>query len=253
MKIAIYAIAKNEAVNVPGWLQTVSGADYIVVADTGSNDGTVDLLACDPRVNLHHISITPWRFDDARNAALALVPSDVDVCIALDFDERLPTNWREIIESAWLPGTTIAYYPYTWRHNPDQTFFNNHHVHCRHGYRWRHPTHECLYPVFDLSVKTITIEKLHIEQFQDCAKVRPNDLFLLAWGQWEDSTSTRMLHYYGRELMFCGYYAEAIERFKRYLELEPSRPFPAERELTLSYLAQCHGALTSVFGDSKCS
>ena len=81
-------------------------------------------------------------------------------------------------------------------------------------------------------------------------KPRPNYLELLAWGQWEDPSSTRMLHYYGRELMFQGFYKDAIERFERYLQLEPSNPFPEERAQTLEYLNRCRRALRSRTLDS---
>jgi len=38
--------------------------------------------------------VHPWRFDVARNAALALVPDNV--CISPDLDDVLPEGWREV-------------------------------------------------------------------------------------------------------------------------------------------------------------
>jgi glycosyltransferase involved in cell wall biosynthesis len=76
MKIAAYTIALNEEKHVMRWLEATKDADIRVVADTGSTDKTVALLQAAPNVIVHQISVMPFRFDDARNAALALVPDD---------------------------------------------------------------------------------------------------------------------------------------------------------------------------------
>ena len=49
-KICVYAICKNELKFVDQWLENMSEADYIVVLDTGSTDGTFEKLQQDPRV-----------------------------------------------------------------------------------------------------------------------------------------------------------------------------------------------------------
>ena len=70
LKIAVYAISKNEEQFVERFAEACKDADYIMVADTGSTDGTV--AACERAgITVHSICITPWRFDHARNAALA--------------------------------------------------------------------------------------------------------------------------------------------------------------------------------------
>ncbi len=107
LKVAIYCVCKNEAANVAAWLDTAKAADVIVAADTGSTDSTpFKFEGRGDKVRSHEISVSPWRFDTARNAALALVPGDVDVCISLDMDERLAPNWRMVLERHWKPGTT---------------------------------------------------------------------------------------------------------------------------------------------------
>ncbi len=76
MRIAAYTIALNEEKHVHRWLEATKDADIRVVADTGSTDRTVQLLQGAPNVIVHQISVQPFRFDDARNAALALLPVD---------------------------------------------------------------------------------------------------------------------------------------------------------------------------------
>ena len=73
MKIAVYTIALNEAANAQRWADSAADADYRIVADTGSSDDTVERLTR-AGVTVHRIAIRPWRFDDARNAAMALHP-----------------------------------------------------------------------------------------------------------------------------------------------------------------------------------
>lgn len=232
MKIAAYAIALNEHRNLPDWRTSTADADLSLIVDTGSTDGTAELADA-------HITIRPFRFDDARNAALALIPADVDICIALDLDERLSDGWRAALETAWTPTANNAWISFNF--NGDW-FLQNNRVHSRHGWRWKHPCHEALVRSIGGDLNAVHAPEVRMVHQPDTSKPRPNYLELLAWGQWEDPTSTRMLHYYGRELMFQGYPRDAIERFERYLELEPERPFPFERAQTLEYLLQCRQA-----------
>jgi len=82
MKIAVYAIAKNEEKFVERFCESAKDADMILIADTGSTDRTKE-IAQEYGATVVDICITPWRFDKARDAALALVPGDFDVCVAL--------------------------------------------------------------------------------------------------------------------------------------------------------------------------
>ena len=104
MKIAVYTIAKNEEQFVQDWYNSAKDADYLLIADTGSTDKTKE-LALKLGINVYDISVSPWRFDDARNTALSLIPADIDYCISLDMDEVLSENWREELEKI-NPNTT---------------------------------------------------------------------------------------------------------------------------------------------------
>ena len=105
MKVAVYTIALNEAAHAERWANSAADADYRIVADTGSTDGTVERLEA-LGVVVHRIAIRPWRFDLARNAAMALIPADVDVCCTMDMDRYLEPGWRPALEAAWTADTT---------------------------------------------------------------------------------------------------------------------------------------------------
>lgn len=147
MKIAVYTIALNEEKHVERWYESAKDADYILIADTGSTDRT-KRIAKKLGINVIDISIKPWRFDDARNAALASLPADIDYCISMDMDEVLSDGWRECLEK--MTGDQIEYkFNLTFKDeaekNPETTFINNR-IHKRHGFRWKFLMHEVIVP-----------------------------------------------------------------------------------------------------------
>ena len=88
MKIAVYAISKNEEQFVERFCKSAIDADLILIADTGSTDRTVE-EARKYGATVYEIAVKPWRFDKARDTALNLIPGDYDICISLDLDEVL--------------------------------------------------------------------------------------------------------------------------------------------------------------------
>ena len=115
MKICVYAISKNEEKFVLRFCEAAKEADLILIADTGSTDKTVEIARQYPNVLVFPIHISPWRFDLARNAALALIPPKIEVCVSLDLDEELQPGWRQEIEKVWKEGeTTRLRYFFDW-------------------------------------------------------------------------------------------------------------------------------------------
>ena len=109
MKVYVYAICKNESQFVDRWMDSMLEADGVYVLDTGSTDDTVEKLLSRGAV-VEIKTVTPWRFDTARNLSMELMPDDADICICIDLDELLHPGWRELLERAWVPGTTRAAY-----------------------------------------------------------------------------------------------------------------------------------------------
>lgn len=149
-KICIYAICKNELKFVEKWLDNMSEADYIVVLDTGSTDGTYEALQADPRVTLvQQEVINPWRFDVARNRSMELIPDDADILVCTDFDELFEPGWAQVLRDNWDPSQyNRAFYQYIWQHNElgePQDAFHYDKVHTR-DFHWHYPVHEVLWP-----------------------------------------------------------------------------------------------------------
>ena len=215
-----------------------SDADLILIADTGSDDGTqYEAVRCGAVV--FDICVSPWRFDVARNAALALVPRDVDVCISVDLDEILQPGWRNEVERLWATNTTRLRYVFDWGKGIQ---FYSEKVHARHGYVWRHPCHE--YPVADPRMAEVMVETqmLLITHHPDDGKSRSQYMELLELAVKEDPACARNAFYFARELTFNARWSEAIGALRRYLAM-PQATWNEERCYAMRILGKSFLAL----------
>jgi tetratricopeptide (TPR) repeat protein len=236
MRVAVYSIAKDEAKHVQRWADSAYDADHVLLMDTGSTDGTIE-AAHDANVAVHERTIKPWRFDTARNTALALVPDHIDYCIALDLDEVLVPGWRDALETAHREGWTRPRYRYTWSWNANGTpglVYGGDKIHTRHGYVWRHPVHEVITPLVEETQGWVSLQ---IHHFPDASKSRAQYFPLLRQAVAEDPQDDRNAYYLARELFFHGHTDEAATEFQRYLAL-PRATWDAERSKAMRYLAQ---------------
>lgn len=239
-KIAVYTIALNEEQFVERWYESAKDADYLLIADTGSTDGTRE-TAIKLGINVVDISIKPWRFDDARNASLAALPVDIDMCVQLDMDEILLPGWRDEIENAIKQGATRIRYNYTWNWKDHEetvpaTTFGGDKIHARQGYRWKHPVHEVIVP-YGNTVEKQVWTKLELHHHPDNTKSRGQYLPLLKLSTQEDPHDDRNAFYYARELFFYRHYEDAAAEFKRHLSL-PTAVWAPERAASMRYLAK---------------
>ena len=213
----VYAISKNEEKFVERFCKSADDADLILIADTGSTDETVK-VAADMGAATYDIYINPWRFDLARNAALALVPRDIDICISLDLDEVLEDGWKEKIEAVWIPGkTTNLWYQFDWGND---LRFSSHKIHSRHGYHWHHPCHEDLR--IDGRVENVNawIPDLLISHYPDDTKSRAQYMDILEVSYKEDDKDPQHVFYYARELTFHRRWEEAKVVLAKYLAMD---------------------------------
>jgi glycosyltransferase involved in cell wall biosynthesis/tetratricopeptide (TPR) repeat protein len=146
-KIASYSICKNEINYIDNFINKLHAADYICILDTGSTDGTWEKLQeyakKDSRIIVKQKFFLNFRFDEARNDALKLVPDDVDICIVTDIDEEWQEDWRLIIEKDWSPEHLI--WDISWKdiNNYGEGRKRNMHKNIR-SIKWYFSVHEVL-------------------------------------------------------------------------------------------------------------
>jgi len=221
--ICVYGICKDEATFSERFMRSMVGVDRVILCDTGSTDGTPDILRS-LGAEVNEIAVAPWRFDLARNMALSYVPPEARICISMDLDEVLLPNWRETLEKAWTPETTMLRYPFihNWQ-DREQTIPRlsvwGFKIHSRHGYIWRYPIHETLVRTEPGEYVT-TCEHELIRHYPDTDKQeRWSRIELLKQAAEEYPDDQRCAHLYGRELWFHGRYEEAIAELKRHLAI----------------------------------
>lgn len=150
-----YTICKDELQYVEKWLYYTKDFTYRCLLDTGSTDGTYEVLLkakeSDPNLILEQKSFVPWRFDTARKYNLAMVPDHVDWCLSPDMDEYFSINVLEEMHKtiSMYPNVTniacdrLDLYSEVVRVGPPSMLSTNK-IHRRHDYTWSQPIYEHL-------------------------------------------------------------------------------------------------------------
>lgn len=235
MKICVYAISLNEEKFVKNFYNSCKEADLILLADTGSTDSTVE-IAKNLGIQVRDIYINPWRFDHARNTALALIPKDYDVCISLDLDEELLPGWRDEIEKVWSPTTTQLQHRFN---NGSDNIYNAVRVHKRTGYTWHHLCHEIIKIDSRVTEVFAVSDKILIEHKPDQTKSRGQYLPMLEAAVKENPYSSRNRFYLAREYWYHNLYEDSIREFEKYLTM-PDSTWYHERCFALRIIGSCH-------------
>lgn len=240
-KICVYAICKNEEKFAEAWVASMGEADEIVVLDTGSTDNTVNILK-NSGVNVYQKIFKPWRFDDARNYSLSLVPDDVDICVCTDLDEQFEAGWRDKLEQLWDNDTRRARYRYVWNFNDDGSegcVFWIDKIHSRKGFVWENPVHEVLRFCDDGECKTIFVSGMQLNHHADATKSRAQYLPLLELAVKEKPDNDRNYHYLGREYMFNGMWDKCIDTLLHHLSM-PQSVWKDERCASMRFIARSY-------------
>lgn len=141
-KICLYAIAKNESKNVDDWYESVKEADAVAVLDTGSTDDTV------AKLKSHGIIVgekkyDQFRFDQARNDSMELIPEDCNIRFTIDLDERLEPGWSDIVRKEWIDGVhERGNYSYIFQDEGHYEISRNW-MHSK-NWSWLYPCHEVM-------------------------------------------------------------------------------------------------------------
>jgi glycosyltransferase involved in cell wall biosynthesis len=214
MKIAVYAIAKNEILHCERWAKATEGADYCIVADTGSTDGTQEKLK-ELGVTVHQIYVEPFRFDMARNASLALVPDDVDVCLQLDMDEVPEPDFFKKVRKGWKTGSDMGWITM----KTDANKWERDRIHSRKNWIWKYNIHEVNIWYGKGEAKDCDLRNAVITHLPDNSKSRGQYLSMLEAGVKEFSTDPRMWTYMTREYFFYSKWEDVIRSAEEKLKL----------------------------------
>lgn len=240
-KICVYTIAKDEMKFIDRWYNSIKDADYICVLDTGSTDGSYQKFK-DLGIIVKQKIYENFRFDEARNDSMKLIPDDAEICVSIDIDEYFDPGWIAILKDRWKENSGRARYRYTWNFNPDGSegiVFMADKIHKNKAYIWKNPVHEVLIPITDQKLETIDIPNIQLNHKADNSKSRASYLPLLEMSVKENPYDDRNMHYLAREYMFHNEYDKAIETFLRHLSL-PTARWDIERASSLRYIANCY-------------
>lgn len=240
-KICAYAICKNEEKFVDRWYERVKEADIVIVGDTGSTDNTIDKLA-KHGVIVHKLNLIKFRFDEARNKLLELLPEDIDICVSSDLDEVISLGWRKELEQAWRKDTTRASCQFNWSHNKDGspavTYLHTR-IHQRHNYKWLYPTHEIISYIGNGMEKEVFVPNMYYDHYPDKNKNRSFNLPLLQLAVVENPQIARNYHYLGREYLYIKQWDNCINTLIQYLSL-PNSTWKEERAASMRFIGRAY-------------
>lgn len=264
-RICIYAICKNEKQFVEKWLASMAEADVIVVLDTGSDDGTYELL-CEkkndyPQLIVAQEVIKPWRFDVARNKSLELIPKDCNILFSTDLDEWLEPGWAKPLKEKWIPGVhERAEYKYTWSHMKDGSEGRTFHYNKIHTWDWiwKYPVHELLWSTVDNSEKTYLtntlnlFDEIHLHHYPDHSKSRGSYLPLLELRAKESPDDYYGLIYLAHEYTYNKKYEESIALLERILKEYQDKSSTVEKASCYLFMGDAYRKLSNLAKATLC-
>lgn len=227
-RLALNLIVKDEMKHLPRLFDNVSGLfDEIVVADTGSADGTRGWLRSPQALRVAGCPVKAIDFqwcDDFGKARQAVLEATdgVDYVMWLDADDEIHDrkaflHFRDhIMHSAdyWL--ATYDYH-FDQAGNPDCSFIRERVVKTRNGFNWKYPVHECLVQTEDISHRTQMIQSWKVNHLRDDEDLKADtgrNLKILEQLHEKEGLCARMLFYFGKELFENGRAMEAYPVLK---------------------------------------
>jgi tetratricopeptide (TPR) repeat protein len=239
--ISAVLIVKDAQAFLERCLDSVSGADEIVVLDTGSTDRTVDIARSFARASVHVSEpIVPFHFAEARNRANALATRSW--ILSIDADEILRSGGMANLRRALSkqPDATALLTPFI--NNPERgrhvMTIRKIKVFRKDAWTWKYRIHEQLAPTGPSRIVTVSNAIFeHLPAHEKEWRHRQN-IELLDLCAKENPEYIRVLRHLGQELMLEGRHEEAIPHLARYLD--GTGEDATERSQVACYLARCY-------------
>ncbi len=270
---SVVLIAKNEARNLPRLVASLkefqSLGGEIVLADTGSTDGTAELarsLGCKvfeegerfiktipaelaDQINAQFV-VPPelpvvkegdrvFDYSEARNYAAGLASNNF---VAMpDCDEEYTRFDLDAINNAISSGFGQLEYNFVFAHDEygaEMVKFMHCKFYDRTKLHWQGIIHEVLQG--SAVGRFIDEDKLKLEHWQNPSQNRGHYLNGLALDCFLNPNNDRNSHYFGRELLYKGRFHSAIKEFHRHIGM---KGWQQERAQSMVYIGDCKAAL----------
>lgn len=243
--ISLCMIVCNEEAVLERCLASAEGiADEICVVDTGSTDGTLEILKSSGAVYQKQV----WQedFSAARNAAFDMASCDYQLW--LDADDIIEEEQRQAFLQLKQELSTedVIMLPYRLYQNPTDAepvmvFYRERLLKRSAGFRWTGAVHECIQLQGNVRYGTAAVSHKPLEH--DAQKKIGRNLRIyqrrIAAGQ---EFSLRDWYYYGRELADNGAYNAAASTLERFLSVGGAAS-PVDRIGAYTKLSECYYAM----------
>ena len=150
-KYGVYGVYGDDEELIDAYLQSLIGANQIVLCGNNSTDGTFDRIEAfkseHPEISLKHLAlfIQPPRYDDAKNICLSFMPEDMDVNICLELNQTLSQDWRSLLDEKWDPAVMRYIHSVgVYKGSTLETEKKGFQIHKNGGFIWRLPVYEYL-------------------------------------------------------------------------------------------------------------
>lgn len=220
MTLGLCMIVKNESEVLEKVLSSaVSFVDEIVIVDTGSTDDTVEIA----KKFTDKVYFFEWKDDFAlaRNFALSKIESDY--WIWLDADDIVPKETAEGIAEykCNFDGTVdVIMLPYVVEMqedgSPKFSYYRERIIKNKPDYFWQGRVHEVVQP--HGKVVKLPLSIVHDKPKGRETKQRNLNIYRKAIADGK-TLSAREMYYFARELLYNGFTTQAVEQFKRFLDM----------------------------------
>ncbi len=242
MKIAIYAISKNEEKNVDRFMDSVG--DIPVYVLDHSTDGTAEKLRARGAI-VYTTPIDNFTFEKGKNFALKLVPDGVRWCLNIDLDEQLNMSREHLefcLEERKGDEPTIIRHLYKPDHEIDR-LRHECRLHVRYGYQWELPIHERLvWTETDRKEKYGAIDELLLTQYPSRNRKHTWSARLIDAVK-KYPQEKRLQMFCGRDLFFDGDYEQALGHFLAFLDLNRHKQDQYDAAYVHRMIAKCYNKI----------